>query len=97
MAIKKIYISGAITSDPAYRQKFATVEKRLTHQGHIVLNPARLPDGLKFEEYMYLDLAMITICDAIYMLPCWKDSPGARREKRFTEALGKDVMFGGPG
>lgn len=93
MANKKIYISGKITGDPAYRHKFATAEKRLTHQGHIVLSPARLPDGLKFEEYMYLDLAMITICDAICMLPCWKDSSGAKREKRFAETLGKKVIF----
>ena len=91
--MKKIYISGAITGDPAYRHKFATAEKRLTHQGHIPLNPVRLPDGLDYEEYMYIHLATITICDAIYMLPCWTGSPGARREKRFAEAVGKEVMF----
>jgi len=94
MGLKKIYISGAITSDPAYRQKFATAEKRLEHQGHIAINPARLPAGLDYEEYMYIHLATITICDSIYMLPCWKDSPGAQREKHFAEVLGKEVIFG---
>lgn len=90
---KKIYISGAISSDPGYRQKFAVAEKRLTHQGHIVLSPARLPDGLAYEEYMYIDLAVLTICDAIYLLPCWINSPGAKREKNFAEALGKEVIY----
>ena len=94
MSMKKIYIAGKITGDPAYRHKFATAEKRLSHQGHVVLSPARLPDGLKYEEYMYIDLAMITMCDAVHLLPCWKDSPGARREKRFAETIGKEVIFG---
>ena len=91
--MKKIYISGAITNDPAYRQKFAVAEKRLEHQGHLVLNPARLPAGLAYEEYLYIDLATITVCNAIYLLPCWTGSSGARREKRFAEALGKEVMY----
>ena len=93
MANKKIYIVGKITGDPEYKHKFAIAEKRLTHQGNIVFSPARLPDGLKYEEYMYIDLAMITVCDAVYMLPCWSDSPGATREKNFAGTIGKEIIF----
>ena len=93
MANKKIYICGKITGDPGFQGKFARAEKSLTLQGHIVFNPARLPAGLSYEEYMYIDLATITVCDAIYVLPCWKDSPGAKREMRFADTLGnKEVI-----
>ncbi len=94
MANKKIYISGAITSDPEYKDKFARAEKMLTDQGHVAINPARLPAGLDYEDYMYIHLATIHICDTIYMLPDWESSPGAKREKHFAETLGKKVMFG---
>lgn len=90
--MKKIYISGKITGAPDFKSKFARAEKSLTLQGYAVLSPAKLPDGLTYEEYMYIDLAMITVCDAIYVLPCWEDSPGAKREIRFADALGKEVI-----
>ena len=93
MGMKKIYIAGKITGDAKYKEKFDRTESTLIRQGNIVLSPARLPYGLGYEEYMYINLATITICDAIYMLPCWKDSPGARREKNFAEAIGKEVMY----
>lgn len=91
--MKKIYISGKITGVPDFRDKFARVEKSLTLQGHVVFNPATLPAGLEYEEYMHIDLAMVAVSDAIYMLPCWKDSPGAIREKRFAESLGREVLY----
>lgn len=89
----KIYISGAITSDPGFKAKFGRVAKMLTLQGHVVLNPATLPEGLEYDEYMSIDLAMIGVADAIYMLPCWKDSPGANRELKFARELDKVIIF----
>ena len=89
----KIYISGAITGDPGFKAKFDRVADTLTQQGHAVLNPATLPDGLEYDEYMSIDLAMVGVSDAIYMLPCWKDSPGATRELKFARSLNKAVIF----
>lgn len=91
--MKKIYISGAITCDPAFKAKFKQAERHLTLKGNAVLNPATLPAGLEYEDYMHIDLAMVAVSDAIYMLPCWKDSPGAIREKKFAESLGREVIF----
>ncbi len=42
----KVYIAGKISGDPKYREKFAAEQELLEGQGHIVLNPAELPEGL---------------------------------------------------
>ncbi len=91
--MKKIYIVGKITDDPGYRAKFARAEKSLTLQGHVVLNPAWMPEGFEYEDYMTVCFAMITVCDALYMLPDWKDSPGARREYDFAIEHAKEIMY----
>ena len=40
----KIYIAGNITGDRKYRAKFREAAKTLEALGHVVLNPATLPD-----------------------------------------------------
>lgn len=55
----KIYISGKITGDRRYKAKFREVEKKLAAAGHIVLNPATAPEGLRPVDYMRLCFAMI--------------------------------------
>lgn len=42
----KIYIAGRIAGDRKYRAKFREAAKALEGMGHVVLNPATLPDGL---------------------------------------------------
>ena len=54
----KVYISGKITGDPDYRGKFSTAESRLKAAGHIVLNPANSPAGMRPADYMRLCFAM---------------------------------------
>ena len=57
------------------------------------MNPAIMPDGFLYEEYMRVCLSMIDVCDAVYMLPCWKDSPGAMFEKQYAEFNGKKILY----
>lgn len=45
-----------------------------------------------YSEILLLDLTVLMGCDAIYMLPDWKDSPGARAELAYAEAVGKQVF-----
>ena len=40
----KIYIAGKITGDRKYRAKLREAAKTLEALGHVVLNPATLPD-----------------------------------------------------
>ena len=94
---KRIYISGKMTGlDPEeIRGNFALAKKELRDQGYIPISPTGIKygDKLSWEEYMYLDEALIKICDGIYMLTNWEDSPGARHEVKYARALGKKVMF----
>ena len=89
----KIYLAGKITGDPLYRTKFDTVAKELEKQGHIVMNPAVMPDGFEYEEYMQICFKMIDICNVVCMLPDWSDSPGAKREREKAKRDRKPVMY----
>ena len=76
-----LYLSGAITSDPHYREKFADAQMVLEFLGYIVINPCILPAGMAYDQYMKIDLCYVETADAICMLPDWTKSPGAKIEK----------------
>lgn len=88
----KVYLSGKITGDAGYRQKFEAVQKELMSYGYVVFNPAVLPDGFEYEDYMSLDLLILSRCDAIYLLRDWKNSPGAKRELEEAKRLGLQIL-----
>lgn len=93
MEQKKIYLSGKISGDPNFKEKFAQKEKELTEQGHLVFNPAKHPDMFTWEQFMELDLKALGNCDSIYLLNDWKDSRGAKIEYDEAVRLGKEVIF----
>ncbi|HCV5520694.1 TPA: DUF4406 domain-containing protein [Shigella sonnei] len=76
-----IYIAGPMTGKPDFnRTAFTMTATRLKMQGHTVLNPATLPDGLRYRDYMLIGSAMLHCADVIYLLDGWEDSPGAKEE-----------------
>lgn len=87
------YISGAITSDPNYKQKFANAQTVLEYLGYVVLNPTSTPLGLHYHEYMDIDLLLVEIADTLVMLPDWKKSPGAKIERYHAEEEKKRVIL----
>ena len=89
----KIYIAGKITGDPDYRAKFADAQRQIEAQGHIVLNPATLPEGMEPKDYMRICFAMLESADTAAFLPDWEDSPGAQLEKHWCEYVGKKMVF----
>ena len=89
----KVYISGAITNDFNYKEKFKQAEEKLLKMGHAVLNPTIIPPVLTHKEHMHIDLAMIDICDALYMLKDWEQSEGAKAEYRYAIELGKNIYL----
>lgn len=96
----RIYIAGKITGDEDYGEKFAKAEDRLVEEmGYEVINPAclQLPDSCKWEDYMRLTLAMVDLSDAVYLLPDWKESPGACIEYGYALAKGKSIEEEGIG
>ena len=75
------------------REAFHKAEEELKREGHTVLNPAVLPDGLTQPHYMDICMAMIRCMDAIYMLKGWQRSAGAKAELALAEKLGHAVIF----
>lgn len=89
----KIYIAGKITGDPEYRAKFMMARRHLEKQGHVVISPAVLPDGMEPADYMQICTAMINVADAVAFLPDWWDSPGAQLEQQYAAYLGKTRLW----
>lgn len=95
----KIYLSGPITGTEDYMERFAEAEKELTEFGIDVVNPAKvngqLPKCTTYAEYMKMSIAMLDICDAIYLLKGWTDSPGAMAEFEHAYEHGISILFEG--
>ena len=91
---RKVYIAGKITDDPNYREKFAKAEEELRDMGYeLIMNPAILPEGFTWEQYMSITLEMLGCCDTIYLLSDWRTSRGAVLEKNMAEAKGMTLIF----
>ena len=85
----RVYIAGPMTGYENFnREAFHKAEEELKREGHTVLNPAVLPDGLTQPHYMDICMAMIRCVDAIYMLKGWQRSAGAKAELALAEKLG---------
>jgi len=89
----KIYISGGISKDLNFKKKFRIAEEKLLNKGHVVINPAIMPLGFSQEEYMHVDLAMLDICDGVYLLNNWESSKGANIEYEYAKKHNKHIFF----
>ena len=89
----KVYLSGKITGDENYKNKFAVVEDGLKREGYEVFNPAIMPNMFSWEDFMKIDLLALSFCDAICLLPDWAESTGAMREYEEAKKLGLKIMF----
>lgn len=93
-----IYISGAITKIGVMKATaiFNNTELKLKEQGYEVINPCRtnstLPK-LDHDGYMVVSMAMLSLCDTIYMLKGWEDSDGAKEELQYALEHGYDVIL----
>lgn len=94
--MSKVYIAGKITGDPNYRDKFARAEAELKRQGHLVMNPAILPEGFEWETYMHITVTMLNACDTIYLLEDWQDSRGAQIEAKIAQDENYTIIYQKP-
>lgn len=87
------FISGPITKRMARCQyDFADAQMVLEFLGYKVLNPAWLPKGLKIEDYVKIDNAMLECSDLIVLLPGWENSEGSWKEVELAKSLGIQII-----
>jgi hypothetical protein len=93
---KRIYIAGPMTGYADFNfPAFHAAAERLARAGWEVCNPAENFGGrtdLPRESYLRLDLAMLSHCDAVAMLPGWENSRGATLEYAVACELGCDII-----
>lgn len=92
----KVYISGPITGflKDEVITSFSCVETKLKEQGHAPINPLNngLPWDSSWEYHMKRDIQLLLDCNAIYLLPNYKQSKGAMLELHIAKELGMHVM-----
>lgn len=95
----KIYISGAITNNPNYKEDFERAKDFLQKEypKAEIINPALvnsfLPKSTTHEEYMRMSFCMLDMCDSVYFINGWEDSKGANQEYGYAIAKGKLRIF----
>nr|DAR72348.1 MAG TPA: deoxyribosyltransferase [Caudoviricetes sp.] len=88
-----IYISGTITNNPNYIKEFDAAEKKLTKEGHTVINPIK-SKGFSYKEYIDMGLFDLMHCDAIYMLSNYnKKSKGATLELNYAKTVDLKIIW----
>jgi len=93
----KVYIAGKIGDLPVeeYTKKFNGAHKYLERHGYDVVSPIKLPHAHSrtWAAYMLENLAALSECEGIAMLPNWMDSPGARIEHAFAYRMGLEIFY----
>ena len=92
----KVYISGPITGflKDEVITSFSSAETELKAKGHIPVNPLNngLPWNSSWEDHMKRDIQLLLDCNAIYLLPNFRQSKGAMLELHIAKELGMYVM-----
>lgn len=100
----KIYIAGPMKGWPDWNYPaFNAAEARLRAAGASVVNPAALgekygspaeidADPQKMDALVLEELQALGTCEAIYLLPSWQWSRGARKELQLALARGLSII-----
>lgn len=91
----RVYVAGPMTGIPEFNfPAFNAKAKELRDQGFQVVNPAEhgVHDWATWEDYLRYDLAQMATCGAIYFLPGWEKSKGARFESSIARMLKFEIM-----
>lgn len=99
-----VYISGPITGQKDYEEKFNEVENFLKPICKEIINPVRIIKNyvkeinihlikIPWSRLMRVDLIHLCTCNSIIMLPGWSYSKGAKLEYDIAKALDFKIFF----
>ena len=89
----KTYIAGPVTGANGYKERFEQAAEHLRGLGAIPMYSTGLPLGFDHGEYLYICFAMIDVCDAVYFLDNWWNSPGAMKEFQYARTKNKQLLY----
>lgn len=89
------YVSGKVTGLPEAEvtAKFQLKQDELEANGYAVFNPAEwIPIECDWKKAMRICVAILPVCESIWMLNDWMESKGACEERRIALMLGLIVF-----
>lgn len=93
----KIYIAGKISGEKIHEctMKFGKAQKDIERQGHEAVNPLSVVNDwhCPWQKAMKLGIKAMMDCDAVYFLPDFRQSPGAKIEYQIVKDLGIKALF----
>lgn len=92
----KVYISGPMSGlgPDEVQRRFNAAELQLHAMGYDPVNPAHISVyPFDYDEFMEIDLKILSYCDGIYMLKGWKDSFGAQMELQYAVMKQHFIMY----
>lgn len=101
VAHEVVYISGPVTGKKDLNKpQFTRAQEMLLSAGCTVFNPAHvegpidpLTDDALWAYFMHFCVRALPECDAIFLLPDWQNSKGAKWEKKIADMLGLNVYY----
>lgn len=90
--MKKIYIAGKVTGEKVLlcAAKFKAAQEELEKSGFRAINPLEVVGTweISWENAMKKCITALMSADAVYILPCVHNSPGAKLEIHLAQRLG---------
>lgn len=83
----RIYIAGAITNNPSYKQDFQECEEKLKELSFVPLNPVK-NIGFDYKSYIDMGLSELMHCDAICVIKGSQLSKGVMLEMHYARTVG---------
>lgn len=92
--MKRIYLSGAISNNPHYKEDFAAAEKALTEAGFLVANPVRFcREGWSWQRCMRQCIQVLSTHTRMALIYSNIPSRGMSLELKIAAALGIEVFL----
>ena len=86
-----VYLSGAISNDPKYKEKFEYFEKLLAREDLVILNPVKIIEYTGVTDYdkiMEICLGLVRASDILINIDDGIYSEGRNREIELARSIG---------